>query len=176
MGLRHVLLVSLAACGQSAGGNAVYVDAGEDDAGPVDENTLETCQDGHDNDRDGFVDCDDQDCSIFAMCVGGDSDSDTDTDTDTDADADADADVDADADADVDSDTDADSDADCWAEWPNDCPGYYGYYGYYSCGIYCPAGMSYCGDTGLCYDDAVCDACCGGFFCDWLPEADCCYY
>ncbi len=33
------------------------------------ENTLEACQDRQDNDRDGHVDCEDQDCEIFAMCV-----------------------------------------------------------------------------------------------------------
>jgi hypothetical protein len=33
------------------------------------ENTLDMCQDGQDNDADSHVDCDDQDCEIFAMCV-----------------------------------------------------------------------------------------------------------
>jgi hypothetical protein len=36
-------------------------------AGP--ENTLEACRDGLDNDLDGFVDCADQDCWIYAMCI-----------------------------------------------------------------------------------------------------------
>jgi hypothetical protein len=35
----------------------------------VQENTLEGCKDGLDNDADGHVDCDDQDCEIYAMCV-----------------------------------------------------------------------------------------------------------
>ncbi|MDD5308341.1 MAG: hypothetical protein PHU25_13555 [Deltaproteobacteria bacterium] len=33
------------------------------------ENTLAACQDGIDNDGDGHVDCDDQDCEIFAVCI-----------------------------------------------------------------------------------------------------------
>jgi hypothetical protein len=33
------------------------------------ENTLASCRDEGDNDGDGHVDCDDQDCSIFAICV-----------------------------------------------------------------------------------------------------------
>ncbi|MBN2717643.1 MAG: hypothetical protein JXX14_17460, partial [Deltaproteobacteria bacterium] len=33
------------------------------------ENTLAVCTDKADNDKDSFVDCDDQDCSIFAACV-----------------------------------------------------------------------------------------------------------
>jgi hypothetical protein len=36
---------------------------------PVAENTLEACKDGIDNDADGHVDCDDQDCEIFALCA-----------------------------------------------------------------------------------------------------------
>jgi hypothetical protein len=36
-------------------------------AGP--ENTLDGCRDGIDNDLDGHVDCADQDCWIYAMCV-----------------------------------------------------------------------------------------------------------
>ena len=35
----------------------------------VRENTLEGCRDGQDNDGDGHVDCDDQDCEIYAMCL-----------------------------------------------------------------------------------------------------------
>ncbi len=38
---------------------------------PGPENTLEACRDGEDNDRDDHIDCDDQDCSIYAMCVKG---------------------------------------------------------------------------------------------------------
>jgi len=33
------------------------------------ENTLEACRDKLDNDDDGHVDCDDQDCEIYAICV-----------------------------------------------------------------------------------------------------------
>ena len=33
------------------------------------ENTLATCTDKADNDRDSFVDCDDQDCAIFVACA-----------------------------------------------------------------------------------------------------------
>lgn len=33
------------------------------------ENTLANCQDKNDNDGDGHLDCDDQDCLIFAVCV-----------------------------------------------------------------------------------------------------------
>ena len=35
----------------------------------VQENTLESCRDGVDNDSDGHVDCADQDCEIYSMCV-----------------------------------------------------------------------------------------------------------
>ncbi len=35
----------------------------------VQENTLDACSDGIDNDADTHVDCDDQDCSIYAVCV-----------------------------------------------------------------------------------------------------------
>ena len=35
----------------------------------VQENTLEGCRDRQDNDGDGHVDCDDQDCEIYAMCL-----------------------------------------------------------------------------------------------------------
>ena len=40
-----------------------------DPIAPLTENTLEMCQDGEDNDADSHVDCDDQDCEIFAICV-----------------------------------------------------------------------------------------------------------
>lgn len=33
------------------------------------ENSVAMCGDGHDNDGDGHVDCEDQDCEIFAVCV-----------------------------------------------------------------------------------------------------------
>ncbi len=35
----------------------------------ITENTLEMCQDAEDNDADSHVDCDDQDCEIFAICI-----------------------------------------------------------------------------------------------------------
>ncbi|MBN2717743.1 MAG: hypothetical protein JXX14_17970, partial [Deltaproteobacteria bacterium] len=35
----------------------------------VQENTVAQCGDKQDNDNDGHVDCDDQDCRIFAICV-----------------------------------------------------------------------------------------------------------
>ncbi|MCP4677445.1 MAG: hypothetical protein GY854_18420 [Deltaproteobacteria bacterium] len=35
----------------------------------VQENTLDGCRDSADNDGDGHVDCDDQDCQIYAICV-----------------------------------------------------------------------------------------------------------
>jgi hypothetical protein len=34
------------------------------------ENTIDLCRDYKDNDADGHIDCDDQDCSIFVFCVG----------------------------------------------------------------------------------------------------------
>ncbi|MGL1903672.1 MAG: hypothetical protein OCC49_16160 [Fibrobacterales bacterium] len=33
------------------------------------EDTFEGCSDGLDNDLDGYTDCDDQDCAIFARCL-----------------------------------------------------------------------------------------------------------
>jgi len=35
----------------------------------VRENTLEGCSDKEDNDGDGHVDCDDQDCEIYTICL-----------------------------------------------------------------------------------------------------------
>jgi len=67
---RWALLVACLACGS--------------DPGPSPENTLARCSDGSDNDGDGFVDCDDQNCELFTRCLGGDSDSDSDTDAETD--------------------------------------------------------------------------------------------
>ncbi|MBN1584757.1 hypothetical protein JW899_00105, partial [Candidatus Uhrbacteria bacterium] len=43
-------------------------DTGEPDNVTV-EGTLEACQDGRDNDADGYTDCDDQDCEIYAVCI-----------------------------------------------------------------------------------------------------------
>lgn len=80
------------------------------------EDTAEECSDGRDNDRDGHVDCADQDCSQFAFCLepdgGPDADTDVDSDSDTDVDSDSDSDSDSDTDTDSDSDTDTDSDSD----------------------------------------------------------------
>jgi hypothetical protein len=36
---------------------------------PPAENTRAACTDGHDNDGDGHVDCDDQDCQDFTFCA-----------------------------------------------------------------------------------------------------------
>ncbi len=42
------------------------------DAGPVvQERTLDDCRDDEDNDGDGHVDCADQDCEIYAICIQG---------------------------------------------------------------------------------------------------------
>ena len=38
-------------------------------APPLRESAFADCQDGADNDGDGHVDCADQDCGIYAMCV-----------------------------------------------------------------------------------------------------------
>ena len=35
----------------------------------VPENSVARCEDGEDNDGDSHLDCDDQDCQIFAICV-----------------------------------------------------------------------------------------------------------
>lgn len=70
------------------------------------EDTISACSDEIDNDDDGFVDCDDQDCRVFSMCVSdGGPDSDSDVDTDVDSDTDSDVDSDSDADSDTGSDT-----------------------------------------------------------------------
>ena len=39
----------------------------------VQENQLDLCQDGVDNDRDSHVDCADQDCQVFVLCAEGKS-------------------------------------------------------------------------------------------------------
>ena len=41
-------------------------------AGERSEDTLEACQDGEDNDEDGFTDCADEECLIFVVCGSGD--------------------------------------------------------------------------------------------------------
>ncbi|HEY3446383.1 MAG TPA: hypothetical protein VGK67_08455 [Myxococcales bacterium] len=43
--------------------------AAEPDAGAGKEESLAACKDGIDNDGDGFTDCADQDCLVFALCV-----------------------------------------------------------------------------------------------------------
>ncbi len=45
---------------------------GDYDRTPPTENTLESCRDGVDNDADDFVDCEDQDCQIYVVCVPAD--------------------------------------------------------------------------------------------------------
>ena len=42
---------------------------GASEPGPVPENSVARCEDGVDNDGDSHLDCDDQDCQIFAICV-----------------------------------------------------------------------------------------------------------
>ena len=83
------------------------------------ESSVEHCQDGVDNDSDSFVDCDDQDCIIFAICATSSDIHNSDgpfADLDTDGDSDADSqstgsnvDVDSDSDTDADVNTDADT-------------------------------------------------------------------
>lgn len=46
---------------------------GDDDKASPTEDTLELCTDDVDNDTDQFVDCDDQHCQIFAVCVSAGS-------------------------------------------------------------------------------------------------------
>ncbi|MDD5306577.1 MAG: hypothetical protein PHU25_04575 [Deltaproteobacteria bacterium] len=76
------------------------------------------CNDGLDNDGDGYIDCDDPSCASAPNCrdagndAGTDAGTDADTGPDTDADSDADTDADTDTDTDADADTDTDSDAD----------------------------------------------------------------
>ncbi len=60
--------------------------------------TATQCQDGLDNDGDGYADCDDLDCQGYVFCSGGDGDTDTDSDTDVDASTDTDTDSDTDPD------------------------------------------------------------------------------
>lgn len=59
------------------------------------ENTDALCQDGIDNDGDGFTDCGDTDCLGVPAC-SSDTDSDADSDGDTDSDTDSDSDADTD--------------------------------------------------------------------------------
>src|SRR5262245_447733 len=50
------------------------------------ENTSDLCSDGVDNDADGHVDCEDQDCRGFSCADDGGTDSDVDVDSDGDTD------------------------------------------------------------------------------------------
>jgi len=77
----------------------------------MDENTAESCQDGFDNDDDGFFDCEDQDCSAIVFCSendtmtissDGDADSDSGGDTDSSSDGDTDNTFDSDTVSDID--------------------------------------------------------------------------
>jgi hypothetical protein len=72
-----IVFAALSACGK-----------GDDTAGA--ENTLDTCTDNIDNDNDDWVDCDDQDCSVFAVCVSSPDTGGSDTGSDA---ADAETDV-----------------------------------------------------------------------------------
>ncbi|MBN1585462.1 hypothetical protein JW899_03790 [Candidatus Uhrbacteria bacterium] len=65
-------------------------DTGEPEENDAVEGTLEACQDGKDNDSDGYTDCNDQDCGIYAVCASADADADADADSDADTDADTD--------------------------------------------------------------------------------------
>ncbi|MFO8071951.1 MAG: hypothetical protein R6V85_08750, partial [Polyangia bacterium] len=74
----------------------------------------ELCCNGKDDDGDGLVDCEEQECQDESCCqdAGTDADADADADSDTDGDTDTDSDTDADTDADTDTDTDTDADTD----------------------------------------------------------------
>jgi len=82
---------------------------GARERGPT-EDSIAKCSDSIDNDGDGFVDCNDQDCRAFSICADAGPDSDVDSDTDSDVDADTDSDTDTDTDTDSESDTDTDTD------------------------------------------------------------------
>jgi hypothetical protein len=133
---------------------------GGDDSNARPENTPDACRDHADNDGDGHVDCNDQDCVVFAFCVGEDAGPDADADTDTDTDTDSD--TDADTDTDTDADTDTDTDTTCRSD-----PAviYYCEYYYYTSDPGCPDGDDYCatveGDA-LCFPSGSCAECCPG--------------
>jgi len=86
----------------------------DDGTTPATEDYSAACQDGVDNDNDGAIDCDDDECANFVFCrdADGDGDGDTDGDTDGDGDTDTDTDTDVDGDGDADGDGDTDTDAD----------------------------------------------------------------
>jgi hypothetical protein len=85
------------------------VGCGDDNAGG--EDSLASCDDGTDNDGDGYTDCDDQDCLIFTICTSADADADADADAAADADAPDDVEVDAAADAEAEADVEAEADS-----------------------------------------------------------------
>ncbi len=70
------------------------------------------CDDGVDNDQDGFTDCDDPGCEAATACTGDDDDATSDDDDDATSDDDDDATSDDDDDATSDDDDDATSDDD----------------------------------------------------------------
>ncbi len=76
-----LLAVSLCLeCAPDSGG-------GNGDGGTLREDTVELCQDGADNDRDGLVDCADASCQGLWVCMSPDADADSDTDVDADSDS-----------------------------------------------------------------------------------------
>lgn len=90
-----LLAILLVSCSDGDGGPA---EAYEGDAAGE-------CEDGADDDRDGFFDCDDNGCMGSSVCAGAESDADTDADSDSDSDSDSDTDTDSDSDSDTDTDT-----------------------------------------------------------------------
>ncbi len=90
-----LVLVSLGFVSGCGNGDVYNSYGGIDDL----EITATQCQDGLDNDRDGYIDCDDLDCQGYVFCSGGDGDTDTDSDTDTESAADTDSETDTDPDA-----------------------------------------------------------------------------
>ena len=94
---------------------AILVSCSDGDGGPAETyegDAAGECDNGADDDRDGFFDCDDNGCMGSSVCAGSESDADTDADSDSDSDSDSDTDTDSDSDSDTDSDTDTDPLAD----------------------------------------------------------------
>lgn len=67
--MRTKTIVAVLAVGAIIQVFAAPAKAQEKKAAPQGENTLALCQDKADNDGDKYVDCEDQDCGIFAICV-----------------------------------------------------------------------------------------------------------